>query len=230
MFTSDPVSGNRRAVTIDASFGLGEALVSGLVNSDNYKCQHLGEELRSMQGSLKIVRKRIGDKRVAIYGNDTEQGGTRTEKLGDAQAAAQAMSDDKILELSRIGLAIQEYYRRVPQDIEWAMEQDGKIYILQSRPITSLYPLPARFSSTNYVGESTGIPESKPLSIYFSFNHQQVMLEPFKPLGMDVINRLVFNGFHTAGKSKLAECYLMRFLPLKFLISHTHTQRWKTLF
>lgn len=153
-----------------------------------------------MKKSLRIVRKKIGDKRLAIFGNDTEEGGTRTVRLDDAQAAVQVLTDAQIIELSKVGLAIQEYYKKIPQDIEWAMSESGEFFILQSRPITSLYSLPVQVNSSNFSYESMDYPKSKPLKLFFSFSHLQVMINPMKPLGLDMMDRVApFGGMSTAG-------------------------------
>jgi len=126
MFTADPVTGNRKVISIDAAFGLGEALVSGLVNADLYKIR--GE---------RIVKKQVAVKKLAIY--PLADGGTEEREISLQRQSEQVLADGAILELVRVGRRIEQHFGQ-PQDIEWGYAE-GKIYILQSRPITTLYPL-----------------------------------------------------------------------------------------
>jgi pyruvate,water dikinase len=155
LFTVDPVTSNRKWLTIDASFGLGEALVSGLVSADNYKVQE-GE----------ILDKRIGTKKMAIYGR--QEGGTETVRIEPDQQQTQTLTDQQIVRLERIGRQIEEHFG-CPQDIEWCLADDV-FYIVQSRPITTLYPIPEANDHERHV--------------YLSVGHQQMMTDPIKPLGL----------------------------------------------
>jgi len=155
MFTADPVTSHRKVVSIDASFGLGEALVSGLVDADIYKVR---------EG--KIVGKKISTKKLAIF--SLKEGGTKEQQLGPDQQNRQTLMDEQILQLEKTGRRIEAYFGR-PQDIEWCLDE-GKFYIVQSRPITTLYPLPEVKDGKNHV--------------YMSFGHQQMMTDVMKPLGM----------------------------------------------
>lgn len=155
LFTADPVTSNRKLLSIDAGFGLGEALVSGLVSADNYKVQ---------EGQ--IVDKRIAAKKLAIYGR--KEGGTETQQIDPDQQKAQTLSEQQILQLARIGRQIEAYFGS-PQDIEWCLVDDT-FYIVQSRPITTLYPIPEANDQENHV--------------YLSVGHQQMMTDPIKPLGL----------------------------------------------
>jgi rifampicin phosphotransferase len=155
MFTADPVTSNRKVLSIDASFGLGEALVSGLVCADNYKIK---EE--------KIVERMIATKKLAIYGR--KEGGTETQEIDPEQQKTQTLSNQQILKLAQIGRQIETYFGS-PQDIEWCLV-DGSFYIVQSRPITTLYPIPEANDQENHV--------------YVSVGHGQMMTDPMKPLGL----------------------------------------------
>jgi phosphoenolpyruvate synthase/pyruvate phosphate dikinase len=157
LFTADPVTGNRKVLSIDASFGLGEAMVSGLVNADNYKV-----------GDHKIIDKRISTKKLAIYA--LNGGGTKELEIEPGQQNRQTLMDEQILQLERIGRKIEEYFGR-PQDIEWCLA-DGIFYIVQSRPITTLFPIPEANDLENHV--------------YVSVGHQQMMTDAMKPLGLSV--------------------------------------------
>ncbi|KOR78609.1 phosphoenolpyruvate synthase [Bacillus sp. FJAT-21352] len=155
LFTADPVSSNRKVLSIDASFGLGEALVSGLVSADNYKVQ---------EG--RIMEKKISTKKLAIYAR--KEGGTVEKEIGPGQQVLSTLSDEQVLELERIGRKLEAHFGR-PQDIEWCLVDDT-FYIVQSRPITTLYPIPVANDQENHV--------------YVSVGHQQMMTDAMKPLGL----------------------------------------------
>lgn len=157
MFTADPISGNRKILSIDASFGLGEALVSGIVNADNYQIRN-GE----------ITGKKISAKKTAVYAS--KNGGTKEEKINPMLQDQQALTDEQIVQLARTGRKIEEHFGS-PQDIEWCLA-DNKFYIVQSRPITTLYPIPEANDQENHV--------------YVSVGHQQMMTDAIKPLGISV--------------------------------------------
>lgn len=155
MFTADPITGNRKVLSIDASFGLGEALVSGLVSADGYKVR--GDE---------VIEKRIAAKQLAIYGR--KKGGTETRPIAPDQQQMQTLTDQQILELARLGRVIERYFGS-PQDIEWCLVEDT-FYMVQSRPITTLFPIPEVNDQENHV--------------YVSVGHQQMMTDAMRPLGL----------------------------------------------
>ncbi|ALS29960.1 phosphoenolpyruvate synthase [Paenibacillus sp. 32O-W] len=155
LFTADPMTSNRKLLSIDAGFGLGEALVSGLVSADGYKVR-----------DGKIVEKRIATKTWAVYGR--KEGGTETKPIDPDQQKTQTLTDQQILQLARIGRQIEAYFGQ-PQDIEWCLAPET-FYIVQSRPITTLYPIPDAGDQENRV--------------YVSVGHQQMMIDPMKPLGL----------------------------------------------
>ncbi|NTU15726.1 phosphoenolpyruvate synthase [Bacillus subtilis] len=155
LFTADPITSNRKVLSIDAGFGLGEALVSGLVSADCYKVQ-----------DGQIIDKRIATKKLAIYGR--KEGGTETHQIDSDQQKAQTLTDEQILQLERIGRQIEAHFGQ-PQDIEWCLARDT-FYIVQSRPITTLFPIPEASDQENHV--------------YISVGHQQMMTDPIKPLGL----------------------------------------------
>lgn len=155
LFTADPITSNRKVLSIDAGFGLGEALVSGLVSADCFKVQ-----------DGQIIDKRIATKKMAIYGR--KEGGTETQQIDSDQQKAQTLTDEQILQLARIGRQIEAHFGQ-PQDIEWCLARDT-FYIVQSRPITTLFPIPEVSDQENHV--------------YISVGHQQMMTDPIKPLGL----------------------------------------------
>ncbi|MCM3570160.1 phosphoenolpyruvate synthase [Neobacillus mesonae] len=155
LFTADPITSNRKLLSIDSGFGLGEALVSGLVTADCYKVRE-----------QKIVDKRMAAKKLAIYGR--KEGGTEIHEIAPDQQNTQTLTDQQILKLAQIGRQVEAYFG-CPQDIEWCVAADT-FFIVQSRPITTLYPIPEANDQENHV--------------YVSVGHQQMMTDPIKPLGL----------------------------------------------
>jgi pyruvate,water dikinase len=152
-------------LSIDASFGLGEAMVSGLVNADSYTVC-----------SGKIIDKKISTKKLAIYA--LPNGGTKEQEIEPERQNRQALTDEQILQLERIGRKIEEHFGS-PQDIEWCLVDDA-FYIVQSRPITTLYPIPT-YAKASVGGPAADDPENH---VYVSVGHQQMMTDPMKPLGL----------------------------------------------
>ena len=157
LFTADPVTSNRKVASVEASFGLGEALVSGLVNADVYKARD-GE----------VVAKEVTTKRLAIHA--TPVGGTREQAIEPERQDDPALTDAQVVRLAQLGRRIEAHFGR-PQDIEWCLVDDG-FQIVQSRPITTLFPIPAA--------------EDRENRVYISVGHQQMMTDPMKPLGISL--------------------------------------------
>ncbi|TMC66397.1 MAG: phosphoenolpyruvate synthase, partial [Chloroflexota bacterium] len=159
LFTANPLTGRRRQAVIDANPGLGEAVVSGATNPDHFVVTTATGE---------IVERRLGDKRVIIKGSPG--GGTvRTESLDGGDSAC--LSDDQVRALVELGARVEAHYA-APQDIEWAIDPSGQVWLLQTRPITTLFPLPATAPATDDV-----------LRVYFSINVLQGVYRPFTPMG-----------------------------------------------
>ncbi|MFI0221400.1 rifamycin-inactivating phosphotransferase [Streptomyces lydicus] len=170
LFTADPVTGNRKVATVDAGFGLGEALVSGLVNPDVFTVRH-GE----------VVAKTIAAKQRAIRA--LPAGGTQEVAI-DAQRQEQpALTDGQAVQLVQLGRRIEAHFGR-PQDIEWCLVDEG-FQIVQSRPITTLFPIPETDDQENHV--------------YVSVGHQQMMTDPMKPLGLSMWQLTAMVPMHEAG-------------------------------
>ncbi|GAO11186.1 rifamycin-inactivating phosphotransferase [Streptomyces lydicamycinicus] len=157
LFTADPVTGNRKVATVDAGFGLGEALVSGLVNPDVFKVRD-GE----------VVAKTIAAKQRAVHA--LAAGGTQEVAIDSQQQEQPALTDAQVVRLVQLGRRIEAHFGR-PQDIEWCLV-DGDFQIVQSRPITTLFPVPETGDQENHV--------------YVSVGHQQMMTDPMKPLGLSL--------------------------------------------
>lgn len=170
MFTADPVTGNRKIVSIDAGFGLGEALVSGLVNADNYKVR-----------DGKMIDKKIPAKKLVMVA--LKDGGTREQEIPPERQNRQVLTDEQIVRLERMGRKIEGHFD-CPQDIEWCLADDT-FFIVQSRPITTLFPIPESKTQENHV--------------YVSVGHQQMMTDAIKPLGISVWQLTAARPMFTAG-------------------------------
>ena len=157
LFTADPVTSNRKVVTIEAGFGLGEALVAGLVNPDVYRVRD-GE----------VVAKEVATKKLAI--RPRAAGGTQELTIDPASQQRQTLTDQQIVRLAKLGRRIEAHFG-YPQDIEWCLADDG-FQIVQSRPITTLFPVPATSDEGNHV--------------YVSVGHQQMMTDAMRPLGISL--------------------------------------------
>lgn len=166
LFTVDPVSENRHVLSIDASYGLGEALVSGKVSPDLYRYNKKTGE---------VVEIHVKDKALAI--RPLPDGGTVEEAIPAEMRKTQVLQEVQIKELAELGHRIEQYYGK-PQDIEWCW-QGGKFFIVQSRPITSLYP------DFQYPHAEDS------LQVHLCFNHLQVMTDPMSPLGISCISLLL---------------------------------------
>jgi len=170
LFTADPVTSNRKVASVDASFGLGEALVSGLVNADAYKVRN-----------GKVIAKKISTKKLAVFA--LQDGGTKEQEIEPERQNRQALTDEQILQLEHMGRKIEEHFG-YPQDIEWCLA-DGTFYIVQSRPITTLFPIPEANDQENHV--------------YLSVGHQQMMTDPLKPLGLSFFQLTAVRPMDKAG-------------------------------
>ena len=166
LFTANPLTGKRTETVIDATLGLGEALVSGQVEPDHYV---VDTRRRT------ILDKTLGVKAITITG--AAAGGTVTV-AADA-ATRQAIPDAVILDLVDLGARVAAFYD-APQDIEWAWA-DGELHLLQARPITSLFPVPA------------GMPP-EPLKVMMAFSAVQGIFEPLTPLGQDTMKTVLRGG------------------------------------
>lgn len=125
MFTADPAGGARDRLVIEAAFGLGEAVVSGQVEPDTYVVSKSG---------LSLLTVRIGVKTHQIVRDSN--GAEKRVEIAPEMRARRVLTDEQIVELANAGLTIEAHYG-APQDVEWAFA-GGKLYILQSRPITTL--------------------------------------------------------------------------------------------
>jgi phosphoenolpyruvate synthase/pyruvate phosphate dikinase len=157
LFTAHPVTGNRKVASMEASFGLAEGLVSGLVNADVYEVRD-GE----------VVAKAVAAKQLAIHASPA--GGTEEQTIEPERQEQPALTDAQVVRLAQLGRRIEAHFG-CPQDIEWCLVDDD-FQIVQSRPITTLFPIPAAGDGENHV--------------YVSVGHGQMMTDPMKPLGLSV--------------------------------------------
>jgi pyruvate,water dikinase len=155
LFTADPVTGDRKIASVEATFGLGEGLVSGRVDPDRYTVRD-GE----------IIAKAVGTKKLAVFA--LPAGGTQEQPIESGRQGEPALTDAQVVELVQLGRRIEAHFGR-PQDIEWCVANDGFQFV-QSRPITTLFPIPERGDRENHV--------------YVSVGHGQMMTDAMKPLGL----------------------------------------------
>jgi pyruvate,water dikinase len=170
LFTADPMTGNRKVASIEASFGLGEALVSGMVNADVYKVRDDA-----------VISRTIAAKQRAIYASP--DGGTLEQAIEPGRQEQPALTDKQAVRLAQAGRRIEAHFGR-PQDIEWCLADD-EFQIVQSRPITTLFPIPVANDDENHV--------------YLSVGHQQMMTDAMKPLGVSAWQLSAKPPMHEAG-------------------------------
>ncbi|MGX5716068.1 PEP/pyruvate-binding domain-containing protein [Arthrobacter sp. MAHUQ-56] len=182
MFTANPLTGSRRQTVIDASPGLGEAVVSGAVNPDHFVVDAL---------TGKVLERKTGDKGMEI--RPLPGGGTQVrESL--AAAGTPCLTDTQVAGLVRLGQQAEAHFG-APQDIEWAIDGAGALWLTQSRPITTLYPVP----KSN--GAAGPIPAGRnPVSgtrAYLCFSLAQGLTRPLTPMGLAAV-RLLASSIATA--------------------------------
>ena len=170
LFTADPVTSSRKVASVEASFGLGEALVSGLVNADTFKVR-----------DDEVVARAVATKQRAIHASPAS--GTEELAIAPAQQEQPALTDAQVVRLVQLGRRIEAHFGH-PQDIEWCLA-DGDFWIVQSRPITTLFPIPEAADRENHV--------------YVSVGHGQMMTEAMRPLGVSVWQLTAMAPMHEAG-------------------------------
>jgi phosphoenolpyruvate synthase/pyruvate phosphate dikinase len=124
MFTVNPITNMRTEMVIEGAFGLGEMVVSGEITPDLYIVD---------KNKLEIKQKSVNEQEIGLF-RDKEGNNVKIKVKNPAE---QVLSDKQIRDLAILGVAIEKHYKK-PEDIEWAVDEDDKIYILQSRPITTL--------------------------------------------------------------------------------------------
>ncbi len=135
MFSVDPVTEDKNTLVIEAAYGLGEYVVSGTVTPDTYKIN---------KKEMKIENKIIANQEIMLIKD--ENGKNLSVAVPPEKRKVQKLDDSKIIELAKIGMTIEKHYG-FPQDMEWALEK-GTLYIVQSRPITTLSSKPTSDSTS----------------------------------------------------------------------------------
>jgi pyruvate,water dikinase len=170
LFTADPVTSNRTVACVEAVFGLGEALVSGRIEPDTYRVQH-----------STVISRSIGSKPFAVQA--AAGGGTTEVPVPDGRRRQPVLTDPQVRQLVELGRRI-EARLGAPQDIEWCLVDDS-FHIVQSRPITTLFPVPAAADDGYHV--------------YVSVGHGQMMTDAMRPLGISVWRHTALIPMHEAG-------------------------------
>ena len=177
-FTLDPVGGSTDVVVINAAWGLGEGVVSGLVTPDDY-------EVRKADGAL--IRKVLAHQKVQVVA--APEGGTRTEDVPAAKAAGQVLSDERAAELARLCVRIEEE-AGAPQDVEWSLA-GGRLFILQARPITAAAPPASAVEDGRDGWVSEFDTDTDPETIWTSANVQEVLPDQLSPLGCSITQAML---------------------------------------
>ncbi|MCK4265441.1 phosphoenolpyruvate synthase [Candidatus Babeliales bacterium] len=138
IFTLDTETGFKNVVLINSSYGIGESVVAGLVNPDEFYVHK--ETLK--KGFRPMLKKHMGAKKTKIIYSDDNEKPTKTVDVSEQEQKQFSLNDDEILKLAKQALMIEEYYSEkkdqwTPMDVEWAKDGiDGKLYIVQARPET----------------------------------------------------------------------------------------------
>lgn len=180
LFTANPLTGRRREAVIDASPGLGEAVVSGAVNPDHFVVDPVAG---------RVLERRLGDKRIAI--RPLSGGGTRTVAVSNGGATA-CLTDRQAAELAALGLRVEQHFG-APQDIEWAIDGGGRLWLTQSRPITTLFPVPQRAADGAAASAATA-----GTRVYLCFSLAQGLTRPITPMGLAAFRLIASSVAHAA--------------------------------
>ena len=161
LFTANPGSGDRDEIIVNAGYGLGEAIVSGMVTPDSFV-------LDRRSGAVKETR--LGSKEVMIV--PAQETPTQTQPVPETLRHRSTLTPDQLAELAALGRRVEAHFGGVPQDIEWAVG-DGQIWLLQARPITNLPPPPLKDVRWD---------PPRPNSIWMRRQVVEHMPEPLSPL------------------------------------------------
>ncbi|WP_371780190.1 PEP/pyruvate-binding domain-containing protein [Streptosporangium subroseum] len=210
MFTANPVTGRRHEAVIDAAPGLGEAVVSGAVNPDHFVVD---------TATGRITERRLGDKRLAV--RSLAGGGVEHVEAPMEEAC---VTDAQVGALADLGRQVEDHYGP-PQDTEWAIDADGALWLTQSRPITTLFPIPRHAGPTGgnhpiglgstpeggatrgvtdaraVPGDAAGPVASEDIRIYFCFSVAQGLYAPITPMGMSAFRLLSSSAAEILGAS-----------------------------
>jgi phosphohistidine swiveling domain-containing protein len=157
LFTANPVTGRRCEAVVDASPGLGEAVVSGAVNPDHFVVD---------VESGTVLEQRLGDRRLVVQA--VPGGGVEHLEPASGWHGGPCLTPEQLRSLARLGAEVEQCFG-APQDIEWAVDDGDRVWITQSRPITTLFPVP----------EGRG-----GFRAFFSFSVAQGVYRPLTPMGI----------------------------------------------
>jgi pyruvate,water dikinase len=196
-FTVNPITQVHDEMLISAAYGLGEGLVSGELDSDQYICKK--------SDIITIDRKEIVSKKEKVV-FDSEKGyGTKKEAVGSEFCEIQCLSDQQVLAIAAICRKIEAANNGVPQDIEWSVDIDNprKIYILQTRPITTLTKLSPSKSEYKTIWDNSNIVESysgitSPLTFSFALNAYHMVYVQFCEVLKVPREKIINNDFYFA--------------------------------
>ncbi|MBC3191543.1 phosphoenolpyruvate synthase [Pseudonocardia sp. C8] len=176
LFTADPVTGHRGRTVIDAAPGLGEAVVSGAVNPDRIVVEPDGA----------VAEYRVGDKATAVRA----VAGGGVERTAVPAGGDRCLSAARIAELVALGRQVEAHFG-APQDLEWAFDTSGTLWLLQARPITTLYPLPA--------------PAAPGLRAYLCVSLAQGLTRPITPMGISAFRVIAARAAREAFRAPVAD-------------------------
>jgi len=166
LFTANPVNGRRDQMLLNSAFGLGEAIVGGEVNPDQWIIDKV---------KRKVVEEKIVSKDVMII---RKEKGTELLSVDEASREKATLTRSEVITLLELGQKVEHYFGE-PQDIEWTYSGE-KFYLVQSRPVTSLFPTPEPKD------------ENKGFRVYLNFNlYSQAMQEPFTPMGEAMMKEML---------------------------------------
>ncbi len=177
MFTANPVNGRRDQISLSSSWGLGEAVVSGEVEPDQWVID---------KKSGRVISEYIAAKKVMTVKREV---GSELADIEEQRQNAVTLNEEERSELLKLALEVEEYFG-FPQDIEWAYKR-GRFYLVQTRPITALFPVP----------DPCG--DKDELRIYVNINMAwQAVKDPFTPLGFDFFEELTRDLVSRLGKGR----------------------------
>jgi pyruvate,water dikinase len=194
LFTANPLTGQRGQTVIDATYGLGEALVSGQVEPDHVVADRASGAVVAYTTGAKATRT------ITRPSGGVETVAAPEQATSERAPSERCLTEEQVKALVALGNRVQQVYGQ-PQDLEWAIA-DGTLYLLQARAVTSLFPLPEPVT-----GKSDG-----KLAVWFSVGAFQGMLQPMTPLGLDTLKTMMTGaatlfGFHFGPQGSPALAY-----------------------
>ncbi len=164
-FTADPLTGVRNHILINSSYGLGESIVSGQVNPDEFTVNKTDNS---------IIGQEISEKKIQFIYSDS---GIEKVEVAESMQNKPSLSNEDIIRLGSLAIKVENFFDK-PQDIEFACDENGKIYLLQSRDITTLFPI----EKLDFDGKLRGYLGAGTVLLG--------MKEPFTPMGFDIMSHM----------------------------------------